>query len=54
MNAVIYRMAITQKRWDPRRLAIYDNARGTATRKKSRCGVLKRHLSNVIYRQMIE
>ncbi|HYA45861.1 MAG TPA: transposase [Acidimicrobiales bacterium] len=53
LNAVIHRMALTQKRWDPRARAIYDNARARGHTKKESMRILKRQLSNVIYRQMM-
>ena len=54
INAVLHRMAITQLRCEPRAQAIYANARanGHHTKKKAR-RVLKRHLSDVVYRRMI-
>jgi transposase len=54
INAVLHRMAVTQLRCEPRAKAIYDNARadGHHTKKEAR-RILKRHLSDVIYRRMI-
>jgi transposase len=54
VNAVIHRMAVTQKRCDPRAQAIWDTARARGHRKKECMRVLKRHLSNVIYRRMLQ
>jgi transposase len=53
INAVLHRMAITQLRCEPRAQAIYANARanGPHTKKEAR-RVLKRHLSDVVYRRM--
>ena len=54
VNAILYRMAITQLRCEPRAQAIYANARaeGHHTKKEAR-RILKRHLSDVVYRRMI-
>ncbi len=53
INAVLHRMAITQLRCEPRAQEIYANARanGHHTKKEAR-RVLKRHLSDVVYRRM--
>ena len=53
VNAILHRMAITQLRWEPRAQAIYANARANHHTKKEARRVLKRHLSDVIYRRMI-
>jgi hypothetical protein len=47
-------MAVTQLRCEPRAKAIYANARaeGHHTKKEAR-RILKRHLSDVVYRRMI-
>ncbi|MGO9976779.1 MAG: hypothetical protein ACLP01_29065 [Solirubrobacteraceae bacterium] len=50
MNAVLHRMAITQLAREPRGQRIYTAAR--ANTKKEVRRVLKRHLSDVIYRRM--
>jgi transposase len=52
INAVLHRMAITQLRCEPRAQAIYANARANGHTKKEARRVLKRHLSDVIYRRM--
>jgi transposase len=52
VNAILHRMAVTQLRWDPRAQILYANARARGHTKKEARRVLKRHLSNVIYRQM--
>jgi hypothetical protein len=44
-------MAVTQLRCEPRAQTLYANARGH-TKREAR-GILKRRLSNVIYRHMI-
>ena len=46
-------MAITQLRCEPRAQAIYSNARANGHTKKEARRILKRHLSDVIYRRMI-
>ena len=46
-------MAITQLRCEPRAQALYDNARKRGHTKKEARRILKRHLSDVIYRHMI-
>jgi transposase len=53
INAVLHLMAITQLRCEPRARLIYDNARARGHTKKEAMRVLKRHLSNVVYKTMI-
>jgi transposase len=53
INAVLHRMAVTQLRREPRAQAIYANARANHHTKKEARRVLKRHLSDVVYRRMI-
>ena len=53
VNAVLHRMAITQLTREPRAQRIYANARAGGHTKKEARRVLKRHLSDVIYRRMI-
>lgn len=53
INAILYRMAITQLRCEPRAQRIYANARANGHTKKEARRILKRHLSDVIYRRMI-
>jgi transposase len=53
INAVLYRMAITQLRCEPRAQAIFATARAKGHTKKEARRILKRHLSDVIYRRMI-
>ncbi len=53
VNAILHLMAITQLRREPRAQRIYANARAGGHTKKEARRVLKRHLSNVIYRRMI-
>ena len=54
VNAILHRMAVTQLRCDPRAKRIYADARtdGHHTKKEAR-RILKRHLSDVVYRRMI-
>jgi transposase len=53
INAVLHRMAVTQLRCEPRGRQIYDDARRNGHTKKESMRILKRHLSNVVYRRMI-
>jgi hypothetical protein len=53
VNAVLYRMAVTQLRCEPRAQRIYANARAGGHTKKEARRVLERHRSDVIYRRMI-
>jgi transposase len=53
VNAILYRMAITQLRCEPRAQRIYERARAGGHTKKEARRILKRHLSDVIYRRMI-
>src|SRR4051812_24325234 len=52
VNAILHRMAVAQLRCDPGAQTLYANARARGHTKKEARRVLKRHLSNVIYRQM--
>jgi transposase len=53
VNAVLHRMAVTQLRCEPRAQALYANARARGHTKKEARRILKRHLSDVIYRHML-
>lgn len=53
VNAVLHRMAVTQLRCDERAKRIYADARGRGHTKKEAMRILKRHLSNVVYRRMM-
>jgi transposase len=53
VNAVLHRMAVTQLRCEPRARALYDASRARGHTKKEAMRVLKRHLSNVVYRRML-
>ena len=53
INAVLHRMAVTQLRCDERAQKIYNHARQHRHTKKEAMRILKRHLSNVVYRRMM-
>jgi transposase len=53
VNACLHRMAVTQLRCDPRAQRIYDDARRRGHTKKEAMRILKRQLSNVVYRRMM-
>lgn len=53
INAVLHRMAITQLRCEPRARQIYENARRRGHTKKEAMRILKRHLSNVVWKHMM-
>src|SRR5437763_3165848 len=53
INAILHRMAVTQLRCEPRAQRIYEGARANGHTKKEARRILKRHLSDVIYRRMI-
>jgi transposase len=53
VNAILHRMAVTQLRCEPRAQKIYAQARANGHTKKEARRILKRHLSNVVYRRMI-
>ena len=53
INAILHRMAVTQLRLEPRAQRIYANARAGGHTKKEARRVLKRHLSDVVYRRMV-
>ena len=53
VNAILYRMAITQLRCEPRAKRLYADARANNHTKKEARRILKRHLSDVVYRRMI-
>jgi hypothetical protein len=46
-------MAITQLRYEPRAQRIYAEARANGHTKREARRILKRHLSDVVYRRMI-
>lgn len=49
---MLHRLAVTQLRCEPRARALYDNARQRGHTKKEAMRILKRHLSNLVYRRM--
>ena len=53
LNAVIHRIAMIQLRYEPRARTLFDNARDRGHTKREAMRILKRHLSNVIYRTML-
>lgn len=53
INAVLHRMAITQLRCHPAARALYEGARSRGHTKREAMRVLKRHLSNAVYRTML-
>ena len=53
INCILHMTAITQLRYEPRVQAIVANSRAEGHSKKEVRRVLKRHLSDVIYRRMI-
>ena len=53
INRILHMMAITQLRCEPRAQAIFATARAKGHTKKEARRILKRHLSDVIYRRMI-
>lgn len=53
LNAVIYRVAMIQLRFEPRARQIHDQARAHGHTRREAMRVLKRNLSNAIYRTML-
>jgi transposase len=53
VNRTVHLMAVTQLRCEPRAQALCENARKRGHTKKEARRILKRHLSDVIYRHMI-
>jgi hypothetical protein len=53
VNAILYRMAVTQLRCEPRAKKLYAEARANGHTKKEARRIVKRHLSDVVYRRMI-
>jgi transposase len=54
LNAVLHRMAITQLRCNPAARDLYDRARARGHTKREAMRILKRHLSNIVYRTMLQ
>jgi len=52
VNAVLHRMAVTQRRCDPRAQKLFADA-GRGHTKKEAMRILKRHLSNVVWKRMM-
>lgn len=53
LNAVFHRIAMIQLRCDPRVRGLYDRATRNGHTRREAMRILKRHLSNVIYRTMM-
>jgi len=53
VNRILHLMAVTQLRCEPRAQTLYENARAGGHTKKEARRILKRHLSDVIYRRMV-
>lgn len=53
VNSVLHIMAVTQLRCDARARKIYEDSRGRGHTKREAMRVLRRHLSDVVYRQMM-
>ena len=53
LNATIYRIAMIQLRYEPRARQIHDQARAHGHTRREAMRVLKRHLSDAIYRTML-
>ena len=53
LNAAIYRIAMIQLRFEPRARRIHDQARAHGHTRREAMRVVKRHISNVIYRTML-
>ncbi|MDQ3641538.1 MAG: transposase [Actinomycetota bacterium] len=53
VNSVLHLMAITQLRCEPRARQLYEDARRRGHTKKEAMRILKRQLSNLVYRRMI-
>ena len=53
VNSVLHRMAVTQLRCEPRAQRIYAAARAGGHTKTEARRVIKRHLSDAVYRRMI-
>lgn len=53
LNAVIHRIAMIQLRYEPRARQLYDRARANGHTRREAMRILKRHLSDAIYRTML-
>jgi len=54
LNAALHRIAMIQLRCDPRARQLYENARQRHHTRREAMRILKRHLSNIVYRTMIK
>ena len=53
LNAVIHRMAMIQLRFEPRARTLYDRARANGHTRRESMRIVKRHLSDAIYRTVL-
>jgi transposase len=53
LNTAIHRIAMIQLRFEPRARILFDNARDRGHTRREAMRILKRHLSDVIYRTML-
>jgi transposase len=53
LNAVLHRAAMIQLRCEPRARQLYDNSLKNGHTRREAMRILKRHLSNIIYRTML-
>jgi transposase len=53
LNAAIYRIAMIQLRFEPRARHIHDQARANGHTRREAMRILKRHISNAIFRTML-
>jgi len=53
LNAVLHRAAMIQLRCEPRARELYESALANGHTKRESMRILKRHLSNVVYRTMV-
>jgi transposase len=53
LNAVIHRIAMIQLRYEPRARELHERARANGHTRREAMRILKRHLSDAIYRTMI-
>jgi transposase len=54
LNAALHRIAMIQLRCEPRARQLYENARQRHHTRREAMRILKRHLSNIVYRTMIQ
>ncbi|EHK83585.1 transposase IS116/IS110/IS902 family protein [Rhodococcus pyridinivorans AK37] len=53
LNAALHRIAMIQLRCEPRARRLYDNAVSRGHTRREAMRILKRHLSNILYRTMV-